>query len=81
MNNQILLTNIQRIHTTRLGEERIKRNLKLETDNVVEYCKSIILAKNCQIIRQGKNWYCKTPNEIVTINSSSYTIITAHLKN
>lgn len=80
MNNQLLLANLQKIHTTKLGEERIKRNLKLETNDVVEYCKKIILAKNCQITKKGKNWYCKTSNEIVTINSSSYTIITAHLK-
>ncbi|WP_288834306.1 DUF3781 domain-containing protein, partial [uncultured Catenibacterium sp.] len=28
----------------------------------------------------GKNWYCEIENIIITINSYSYTIITAHIK-
>ncbi|MCI9110928.1 MAG: DUF3781 domain-containing protein [Bacilli bacterium] len=80
MNKDILLSNIDRIHTTELGILRIKKNLKLDTDNVVDYCKKKILDKNCNIYKQGKNWYCEIDNIKITINSYSYTIITAHLK-
>lgn len=71
-----LLNNIEKIHTTQLGIERIKRNLKIETD-VVEYCKNKI--KNATIYKQGKNYYCEIDNIKITINSKSYTIITAHI--
>lgn len=79
MNKEILLSNIEKIHTTSMGIERIKRNLKLETNDVVEYCKNIILDKNTKINKEGKNWYCINNNIKITINSYSYTIITAHI--
>ena len=75
----ILLSNIDKIHTTEMGIDRIKKNLKLNTDDVVEFCKNKILDKNCNIYKQGKNWYCEIENIKITINSYSYTIITAHL--
>lgn len=74
-----LLDNIDKIHTTEMGVERIKRNLKIETTDVVEYCKNKILDRNCNIYRQGKNWYCEVDNIKITVNAHSYTIITAHL--
>lgn len=74
----MLLSNIDKIHTTELGVLRIKRNLKLDTDDVVGYLKNKILDKNCNIYKQGKNWYCEIDNIRITINSYSYTIITAH---
>ncbi len=73
-----LLKNIDRIHTTKLGIERIKKNLKLEIEDVVTYCKNIIINKDCIINKKGKNYYCKLKNTTITINSYSYTIITAH---
>lgn len=76
---QILLNNIEKLHTTEMGAARIKKNLKLETDAVVEYCKNKVLNKNCSIYRQGKNWYCEIDGVKITINSCSYTIITAHI--
>ena len=76
---QILLDNISKIHTTEMGIDRIKKNLKLNTDDVVEFCKNKILDKNCNIYKQGKNWYCEIDNIKITINSYNYTIITAHL--
>ena len=79
MNKETLLLNIDKIHTTNMGIDRIKNNLKLETNNVVEFCKNKILDKNCNIYKQGKNWYCETDNIKITINSHSYTIITAHI--
>ena len=73
------LINIDKIHTTEMGIDRIKRNLKIDTADVVEYCKNKVLDKNCNIYKQGKNWYCEVENIKMTINSYSYTIITAHI--
>ena len=74
-----LLDNIDKIHTTEMGVDRIKKNLKLDTNDVVEYCKNKILNEKCNIYKQGKNWYCEIDNIKITVNSHSYTIITAHL--
>lgn len=81
MNKEILLSNIDKVHITEMGIDRIKKNLKLDTNDVVEYCKNKILNKNCAIYKKGKNWYCKIDNIKMTINSYSYTIITAHIIN
>ena len=78
LNKDILLSSIDKIHTTEMGIDRIKKNLKLNTNDVVEFCKNKILDKNCNIYKQGKNWYCEIDNIKITINSYSYTIITAH---
>lgn len=78
MNKEILLSNIGKIHTTKMGIDRIKRNLKLDTNDVVNYCKNKVLDKDCNIYKHGKNWYCEIDNIKITINSYSYTIITAH---
>ena len=75
-----LLKNIDRVHTTEMGIRRIKKNLNLKDDSVVEYCKSKILDKSCNIYKKGKNWYVEIDNIRITINSYSYTIITAHIK-
>ncbi len=74
-----LLLNINKIHTTKLGIERIKKNLNIDND-VINYCKNKILDKNCIITKKGKNYYFEIDNIIITINSYSYTIITAHIK-
>jgi hypothetical protein len=76
---KILLENIDKVHTTEMGIDRIKKNLKLDTDDVVEYCKNKVLDINCTIYKHGKNWYCEVENIKITINSYSYTIITAHI--
>ena len=79
MNKEILLSNIDKVHTTTMGIDRIKKNLKIDINDVVTYCKQKILDNNCVIYRYGKNWYCEIDNIKITINSYSYTIITAHL--
>ena len=58
--------------------ERIKRNLSLETDDVVPWCKMKILEKSTNIERKEKNWYAAAEDCVITINAHSYTIITAH---
>ena len=73
-----LINNIYKLHTTDMGVSRIKRNLNINED-VIEYCKKIILDKNSNIYKKGKNFYCENGNIKLTINSYSYTIITAHM--
>lgn len=77
---QMLLDNLDKIHTTEMGIDRIKKNLKINTNNVVEYCVEKIKDSNCKITRRGKNWYVEIDNCIITVNAYSYTIITAHKK-
>lgn len=77
----LLIDNIDKVHTTEMGLERIRRNLRLDSADVVDYCKDLILNRNCRIYKQGKNWYCEVDNVRITVNSFSYTIITAHTMN
>ena len=49
MNKEILLLNIDKVHTTKMGIDRIKKNLKLDTNDVVDYCKNKVLDKKCNI--------------------------------
>lgn len=79
MEKELLIKNINKIHTTELGLKRIKNNLNLKEDPI-NYVKTIIFNKDSIVIRKGKNYYCKFKNIIITINSYSYTIITAHKK-
>jgi intein-encoded DNA endonuclease-like protein len=72
-----LLENINKIHTTELGIIRIKKNLGLKTNDVVNWCKK--KTKNAdKILRNGKNWYIYIGDNVITINAKSYTIITVH---
>ena len=76
----ILMSNLDKIHTTELGKERIKRNLCLDTDDVVNWCVKKIQDANSDIFREGKNWYITVNNCIIIVNAHSYTINTAHKK-
>ncbi len=75
---EVLLKNRDLIHTTELGVIRIKKNLGLNEEDVVEWCKTILFDKNTTITRRGKNWYAMASDCCITINAYSYTIITAH---
>ena len=71
------MIDLNKLHTTKLGIKRIRNNLKINNDDVVNYCKNIITNKKCKIYKKGKNYYCEIDNIRITINSYSYTIITA----
>ena len=73
-----LLANLDSLHTTELGALRIKNNLSLTDEDVVEWCRSQISAPGTVITRNGKNWYIDVDGCIITVNAYSYTIITAH---
>lgn len=76
MNN--LIENIQKLHTTEMGMDRIRKNLQIETDDVVGWCKERIMSKSATIERIGKNWYATIGDCKITVNAHSYTVITAH---
>ncbi|SEQ57406.1 Protein of unknown function [Treponema bryantii] len=75
-----LLSNLNKIYTTPMGSERIRKNLSLgeSITDVVDFCKKKISSPDCKITRQGKNWYCEIDGIYITVNAYSYTIITAH---
>lgn len=66
------------LHTTSLGEVRIKKNLGLECVKVIEFCKSLIQNEKCNVYKQGKNYYFELDNIKLTVNAKSFTVITAH---
>ena len=75
-----LLQNLDKLHTTPMGVERIRRNLSLgaEISDVVAWCRDRIDSPEAVITRKGKNWYCTVDGGIITVNAYSFTIITAH---
>ena len=73
-----LIENIDKLHTTEMGDIRIRRNLQIETDDIVKWCKMRILDKSTAIDRIGKNWYATAYDCKITVNAHIYTIITAH---
>ena len=77
-NKNELILNLDKLHTTDLGVDRIKRNLCLDVDDVVRWCKERIKEPDSSIIRKGKNWYVGAADCKITVNAHSYTIITAH---
>jgi hypothetical protein len=79
MHKKVLLENIERIHTTEMGVARISKNLRIEGD-VVKYCILKLENDESEVSKKGKNYYVEVDEEIITINSSSFTIITAHKK-
>ena len=74
----VLLDNLDKVHTTEMGVDRIKRNIDVDVEDIVEYCINKIKQDNAVIERKGKNYYVTVDGIIITINASSYTIITAH---
>lgn len=77
MHKKILLENIDKIHTTEMGITRIQKNLEI-SDEPVEYCISKLKQENSVVTKEGKNYYVNVDDCVITINSSSFTIITAH---
>ncbi len=75
-----ILDNIDKIHSTELGIERIKRNLKLDSEDVLDFCIKKIKDARSVVSKNGKNYYIENEDIIITVNSYSFTIITAHIK-
>jgi len=77
-NKSELISNLHTLHTTDLGIARIKRNLSLDMDDVVYWCREKIQNPNASIRKSGKNWHVNIDDCEITVNAYSYTIITAH---
>ncbi|WP_218193095.1 MULTISPECIES: DUF3781 domain-containing protein [Bacillota] len=52
MQNNELLNHLDKLHTTELGVERIKRNLALDTDHVVDWCRNRISSVEASMWRR-----------------------------
>lgn len=78
-NKNEFLFKIDKLHTTDMGVVRVRRNLSLDTDDIVAWCKAKIRNPNSSINRKGKNWYISIDHCVITVNAYSYTIITAHM--
>lgn len=77
MHREVLIENIDKIHTTEMGIGRIQKNLGIE-EEPVSYCISKLKQENSVVAKEGKNYYVEVDDCIITINSSSFTIITCH---
>ena len=83
MDDNLKTTIVDQFKNTELGFFRIKRNLKIAhfSDEETEtYLKQILVSTPLQYIEtKGKNHYFKCPeyNAILTVNSRTFTIITA----
>ncbi len=73
-----LLTELDALHTTELGDKRIRNNLKLNVSDVIEWCREQIKKEDAVITRKGKNFYIYVSGCVITVNAYSFTIITAH---
>lgn len=77
MQKEELLKNIDKIHTTEMGIDRICKNLEID-EEPVNYCISKLKKEDSVVTKKGKNYYVNVDDCTITINSSSFTIITAH---
>ena len=77
MHKSVLLENVEKIHTTEMGVGRIQKNLGI-SEEPVGYCISKLKKEDSVVKKEGKNYYVTVDDAIITINSSSFTIITAH---
>ena len=75
----LLILNIDKVHTTSLGIKRIKNNINIDDEDIVLYLKNKIMSDSCNIYMKGKNYYCEVDGIRITINSYNYCIITAHI--
>ena len=69
---------LENLHTTTMGEERIRRNVAPTEADVIAWCKERITAPDAVIERRGKNFYITSGGCTLTVNAGSYTVITAH---
>lgn len=70
---------LEKLHTTPRGEQRIARNLDNRDGNIMDTCRNLITDSRAIITSKGKNIYVTTGNIRLTINHNSHTIITAHI--
>ena len=75
-----LIDCIDKLRTTELGAERVRKNLGLDCDDVVAWCRARITDPRAVLERRGKNWYATLDDVVITVNATRFTIITAHIR-
>lgn len=73
-----LLNALDKLHTTELGEERVRKNIGEDVPDVIEWAKTRIKLPNADIKRVGKNYQVTATPYVITVNAGSLTLITAH---
>ena len=68
-----LLKHLVKLHTTELGVVRIKRNLPLNAEDVVKWCKDKISLPHAIITGKAKNVYVTVDGFVITVNAVSWT--------
>lgn len=78
MVSRTILNDIQRLCALEPAQERIRENLDLGDADVVEYCKDMLSREDCRVMGEGENRLCMIGNVIISVNSVSHMIISAH---
>ena len=73
-----LLNALDKLHTTKSGEERIRKNIVENVPDVTEWAKAQITRSDVDIKRVGKNYQVAVGQYRITVNAGSLTVITAH---
>jgi ribosomal protein S18 acetylase RimI-like enzyme len=60
-----------------MGEERIRRNINLQSDDIVSWCKAFLASFDIAF-EIGKNRYVYGNGIVLTINAHNFSVITAH---
>lgn len=69
MNSNKTNSNTQRkiiaakIHTTPMGADRIRKNINLDTDNVVSVCRNLISDKECSLQKKARTGIAQTKTQ------------------
>jgi len=79
---KIKCIDLAKLHTTPLGDVRVRHNIGLcpGTDVVAWARRAVEMADAKDICRRGKNFYICAGDFILTINANSNTLITVHKK-
>lgn len=73
-----LLWSSNQLHTTGAGYARVRKNLSLDTGDVIGWCRETIKSPGAVMERRGDHWYVRVDDCVIVINAYSYIIITAH---
>ena len=75
---EILLANLDKLHTTDFGKVRLQKNLLLREENPVLWAKGLIQRSETKISHKEKNFFLSDSYIVLAIHTSSYTIIIGH---
>lgn len=76
---QLLQHELDALRTTAAGEERIRKNCRLDAEtDPLQWCREQIANPGSKMTCKGKNSYITTDTVEITVNRSSLTVITAH---